>query len=216
MALAGGGDTDVVAVRLRRSTALAPARIAGRAGGLPRAQRPTRDDAGVAPTDDDSPETLADRVRRVHRSYATGVAVVTTAVDGQPYGLAVNAFSSVSLDPPLVLVCVSTTAQTHEHLLRGEHVGINFLAHDQVDTANAFARSGGDKFATVAWRPGESGVPILDGVAAHLEFRIQQRVEAGTHTIFIGAVLDADAPARPPLVYYDGRYFDGARLHPVD
>lgn len=158
---------------------------------------------------------LADRVRGVHRSYATGVAVVTTAVDGAPFGLAVNAFSSVSLEPPLVLVCVSTTAKTHDHLYRGEHIGINFLAHDQVELASLFATSGGDKFAAIAWAPGGSGVPVLDGVSSWLEVEIEQRLAAGTHTIFVGRVIAADAPARPPLIYHDGRFFDGNRLLPA-
>lgn len=158
---------------------------------------------------------LRDRVLAVHRRFPSGVAVVTTAVDGQPYGLAVNAFSSVSMEPPLVLVCVKTSAKTHDHLYRGERLGINFLAHDQRPVAERFARSGGDKFETVAWRAGPAGVPMLEGVGAYLEVRIEQRVAAGTHTIFVGEVLEAKAPARPPLVYFEGAFFDGAELQPV-
>ena len=159
---------------------------------------------------------LEQRVLDVHRCFPSGVAVVTTAVEGEPYGLAINAFSSVSMEPPLVLVCVKTTAQTHEHLYRGEHLGINFLAHDQIEVASRFARSGGDKFAGLGWRAGGGcSVPVLDGVSAHLEVEIEQRLPAGTHTIFVGRVVDADAPARPPLVYFDGGFFDGAQLAPV-
>lgn len=160
----------------------------------------------------DSGEDLIERVKAVHRCFPSGVAVVTTCVEDRPYGLAVNAFSSVSLEPPLVLVCVKTTAQTHDHLYGGEHIGINFLAHDQKAIAAVFARSGGDKFAGLSWRAGTCGVPVLDGVSAHLEAAIEQRITAGTHTIFISRVLHADAPARPPLVYYDSSFFDGAQL----
>jgi flavin reductase (DIM6/NTAB) family NADH-FMN oxidoreductase RutF len=158
---------------------------------------------------------LSERVRAVHRSYATGVAVVTTAAGGAPFGLAVNAFSSVSLDPPTVLVCVATSAQTHEHLYRGEHIGVNLLAHDQLDVAGVFAKSGGDKFASIAWSPGGSGVPVLDGVAAWMELAIEQRLAAGTHTIFIGRVIGAEAFDRPSLVYQAGGFFDGAKLAPA-
>jgi flavin reductase (DIM6/NTAB) family NADH-FMN oxidoreductase RutF len=159
---------------------------------------------------------LADRVRAVHRSYATGVAVVTTHAGGAPFGLAVNAFSSVSLDPPTVLVCVATSAQTHEHLYGGEHIGVNLLAHDQIDVAGVFAKSGGDKFASIAWSPAAgSGVPVLDGVAAWLELAIEQRLAAGTHTIFLGRVIAAEAFDRPPLVYQAGSFFDGAKLAPA-
>jgi flavin reductase (DIM6/NTAB) family NADH-FMN oxidoreductase RutF len=158
---------------------------------------------------------LANRVKAVHRCFPSGVAVVTTALDDTPYGLAVNAFSSVSLEPPLVLVCVKTTAQTHDHLYRGEHIGINFLAHDQASVASVFATSGGDKFAELSWRAGTSGVPILDGVCAYLEIAIEQRLPAGTHTMFVGRVVEADATAHPPLVYFDGGFYDGARLTPV-
>jgi flavin reductase (DIM6/NTAB) family NADH-FMN oxidoreductase RutF len=155
---------------------------------------------------------LQSRVRDVHRCFPSGVAVVTTSVDGAPYGLAVNAFSSVSLEPPLVLVCVKTTAQTHDHLYRGEHIGISFLAHDQVSVASVFATSGGDKFSQIPWHAGSTGVPVITDSSAYLETEIEQRLSAGTHTIFIGRVVDADAPARPPLVYFDGKFHDGAQL----
>ena len=124
------------------------------------------------------------------------MAVVTTAEDGAPYGLACNAFSSVSLDPPLVLVCVNTSSQTHEHLHRGLHLGINFLAHDQIEVANRFAKSGGDKFSDTEWSPGQTGVPVLHGVSSHVETEINDRIPAGTHTIYIDEIVDAQALGR--------------------
>jgi flavin reductase (DIM6/NTAB) family NADH-FMN oxidoreductase RutF len=159
--------------------------------------------------------SLTDRVLAVHRYFPSGVAVVTTAVEGQPYGLAVNAFSSVSMEPPLVLVCIKTTAKTHDHLYEGKALGINFLAHDQIAVAETFAQSGGEKFAGLEWQSSESGIPVLGGVSAYLEVEIEQRLAAGTHTIFIGRVIEADARARPPLVYFNRGFFDGAELHPV-
>ncbi|HTX07409.1 MAG TPA: flavin reductase family protein [Solirubrobacteraceae bacterium] len=155
---------------------------------------------------------LRERVRSVHRSFPSGVAVVTTATDGTPYGLAVNAFSSVSMDPPIVLVCVNTTARTHDPLYQGAHLGINFLAHDQVPIARRFATSGGNKFSGVTWHTGEDGVPLLDGASAYLVMEIQQRLAVATHTIFVGEVTAASAQRRAPLVYYAGVFFDGTEL----
>lgn len=100
---------------------------------------------------------LEEGVRNVHRNFPTGVTIVTALVDGTPYGLAVNAFSSVSLDPPVVLVCVAATSSTHPHLFSVDHLGVNILAEDQDDLLKAFARSGGDKFADVAWREAPAG-----------------------------------------------------------
>lgn len=151
----------------------------------------------------------------MHRRFATGITVVTTAVDGVPYGLVVNAFSSISLAPPLVLVCVAETTSTYERLFCGEHFAVNILARDQADIASTFARSGGDKFAHVAWQPGEHGSPIIDGVSAALELQVQTRLPAYTHTIFIGRVLQAHTRDVDPLIYLGSRFYDGGRLTPV-
>lgn len=158
---------------------------------------------------------LADAVRQVHRSYPTGVTIVTVAVDGAPYGLAVNAFASISLEPPTVMACVAESSQTHPHLLRGDHFAVNVLAHDQAAVAAAFARSGGDKFAALRWRPGRCGSPLLEGAAAHHEVEVESRTPAHTHTIFIGRVVDAGSAGSAPLVYLGGRLYDGDRLHPA-
>lgn len=157
-------------------------------------------------------DELIDRIRAVHRAFPSGVAIVTTSLDDEPLGLAVNAFSSVSLEPPLVLVCVKTTAQTHDHLYANDHLGVNFLAHDQGGIAMRFAQSGGDKFADLAWTPGIAGTPLITGAAGHFETTVEQRLRAGTHTIFIARVVDAVAGDRPPLLYHAGGFWDGAKL----
>jgi flavin reductase (DIM6/NTAB) family NADH-FMN oxidoreductase RutF len=157
----------------------------------------------------------ADEVRAVHRHYPTGVTVVTTCVDGEPYGLAVNAFSSISLTPPLVLVCVAVNSNTHERLFNQEHFAVNILAHDQADIAARFAKSGGDKFADLEWRRGDRGSPILEGVSAHLELSIETRMPAYTHTVFVGRVEDACAGEKPPLLYLAGQFFDGSAVSPA-
>jgi flavin reductase (DIM6/NTAB) family NADH-FMN oxidoreductase RutF len=171
----------------------------------------SRGDAGFVATTAGTGD-IAERVRAVHRTYPTGVTIVTTCVDGKPYGLAVNAFSSVSLDPPLVLVCVAGTSVTYPTLFAGDHFAVNILASSQRALAAVFARSGGDKFEQVSWRRGAHGSPVFDGVSAHLELEMEKRVQAYTHTVFFGRVLDAYISGAPPLVYLAGGFFDSATL----
>jgi flavin reductase (DIM6/NTAB) family NADH-FMN oxidoreductase RutF len=159
--------------------------------------------------------SLVDSVTAVHRRFPTGVTVVSTCIDDRPYGLAVNAFSSISLSPPMVLVCVAETSATHKRLFQGDHLAVNILAHDQEDTVAVFARSGGDKFRDLRWRGGRFGSPVLEDVSAYLEVEIEKRIPAYTHTLFIARVRDAVAFDRAPLVYLGGRMFDGARLERV-
>jgi flavin reductase (DIM6/NTAB) family NADH-FMN oxidoreductase RutF len=152
-------------------------------------------------------------VRDAHRRFPTGVTVVTArGADGSPHGLAVNAFASVSLEPPSVLVCVACNSLTHTHLCSASHAAINILSHSQQDVATTFARSGGDKFAGLDWRPGAGGAPVLAGVSAHVEMSIEARLSAHTYTMLIGQVIEAHSTDTPPLVYLDGGFFDGARL----
>lgn len=158
---------------------------------------------------------LSNRVRGVHRQYPTGVTVVTAAVDGKPYGLAVNAFSSISLEPPLVLVCVNESSNSYAAVFESNHIGINILAADQVGVAGIFAKSGGDKFAELEWELSKLGVPVLAGVAGHFELEVKYKIPAYSHTIFVGQVVEAASADKAPLVYQAGQFFDGARLEPV-
>lgn len=156
--------------------------------------------------------TEQDAVREFHRRYPTGVTVVTTSDGNEPRGLAVNAFTSLAIDPPLVIVCIQKTAVTYEKLFASDYFAVNVLAADQADVAGVFAKSGGDKFAQIAWAPGAYGSPILTGVSAYLEAEIVKRIPAFTHTIFIGSVQTATASDKPPMVYLGGRLFDGDSL----
>lgn len=155
---------------------------------------------------------LSARVRGVHRQYPTGVTVVTAAVDGTPYGLAVNAFSSISLEPPLVLVCVNESSSSYPAVFESDYIGINILAADQVAVAGTFAKSGGDKFAGLDWRLSGLGVPVLGGVAGHFELEVKYKIPAYSHTIFIGQVVEAASSGDAPLVYQAGKFFDGQKL----
>lgn len=159
-------------------------------------------------------DDLASRVRAAHRNYPTGVTVITVLRDGQPYGLAVNAFSSVSLDPPTVLFCVNESSKTHAQLVESMHVGINVLACDQEDVASVFASSGGDKFSQVAWEQGTHGVPLITGASSRFEAAIIDRHVVGTHSVFMCEVLEAEASDTEPLVYFRGAFADGRVIAP--
>jgi flavin reductase (DIM6/NTAB) family NADH-FMN oxidoreductase RutF/predicted ester cyclase len=158
---------------------------------------------------------VAETLRAVHRKFPTGVTIVTTIEGTVPTGLAVNAFSSVSLDPPLVLFCVGRSALTYPRLFAGDAVCVNILARDQRRVAERFAVSGGDKFEHVEWSAGQNGAPLLDGCAAQLEGVIETRIAAPTHTIFITRVTAARTFEREPLVYLGGAYFDSSELAPA-
>jgi flavin reductase (DIM6/NTAB) family NADH-FMN oxidoreductase RutF len=146
--------------------------------------------------------------RRVLGHFAAGVTIVTTvSADGTPYGLTATAFTSVSLEPPLVLVCVDKQAESHPHLRASRVFAVNFLAADQQELSRRFAVSGGDKFAGVRLRPGTTGAPVLADVLGYLECRTTDICEGGDHTVFIGQVEAADARAGEPLLYFRGAYW---------
>jgi len=139
--------------------------------------------------------------------FATGVTVLTTRDrDGRFYGLTANAVSSLSLDPPLVLICVDRKAETFPHFLDSKSFVVNILAAGQQEISTRFAKSGGDKFSDLPYRIGYHGNPVLDGVLGHLECRIVETFEGGDHVIHVGEVLHADAVGGLPLLFFQGRY----------
>lgn len=145
--------------------------------------------------------------RQVLGSFVTGVTVITTIdADGQPHGLTVNSFSSVSLDPPLILWSQSLTAPSHPVFNAAERFVVNVLAEDQIDISNRFARGGVNKFNGTTVRRGLGGVPLLEDCAAHLECRRIHSYPGGDHVVFIGEVDRIERHARPPLVFGSGRY----------
>jgi (E)-2-((N-methylformamido)methylene)succinate hydrolase len=148
-----------------------------------------------------------DVLRRILRRFAAGVTVITSINDASaPVGMTATAFSSVSLDPPMVLVCVNAGARTRHAIEGSTGYGVNILAEGQEAVARQFASSAADKFAGVAWRPGATGVPLIEGALATLECSVVQAVEAGTHIVYIGSVLAGEVPGGEPLVYHDGSY----------
>ena len=154
------------------------------------------------------PRTLRDALG----CFATGVTVVTTLDEaGQPVGLTANSFSSVSLDPPLILFCLARSSTNVDRFRRAEHFAINVLHIGQQPTSGVFARSQADRFQDVAWETWDTGAPILSGALASFECGTEQIVEAGDHLVIIGRVRRARfEPRRDPLLYFRGKY---RRLH---
>jgi flavin reductase (DIM6/NTAB) family NADH-FMN oxidoreductase RutF len=144
-------------------------------------------------------------------SFATGVTVVTTRGEEHAYGMTANAFSSVSLDPPLVLVCVISPSEGGEHIQRNGCFAVNILAEAQEPISRYFASRdrprGEDAFRDVSHRIGASGSPILDGALGYLDCRLHETYPAGDHDIFIGEVLELGATVDgQPLVFHGGQY----------
>jgi flavin reductase (DIM6/NTAB) family NADH-FMN oxidoreductase RutF len=148
-------------------------------------------------------------MRRAMGQFATGVTVIT-ALDpgGTPVGCTVNAFSSLSLDPPLVLVCIGRERSSHALLTDGPGYGVNILRHDQSELALRFARSGGDRFAGVETRPGRHGVPLLAGAIAQIECDLFDVLDGGDHSIVVGRVEDIRVSPGEPLLYSQGSFLD--------
>ncbi|HEY0615112.1 MAG TPA: flavin reductase family protein [Candidatus Elarobacter sp.] len=145
------------------------------------------------------------------RRFATGVAIVTTALDGRIHGFTVNAFASVSADPPTVLICVNRSAMAHPLIATSQRFCVNILALDQRPLAERFA--GGEprsRFEGVGYHLGPSGSPILDGTIAHLDCSVTEELTSSTHTIFLGAVLEAGWRDAAPLGYFNRTYRDFA------
>lgn len=172
---------------------------------------------GEVLTDDLSGTPSTEALKAFNRQFITGVTVVTTLdEDGRPRGLAVNSYNSVSLDPPLVLVCVQKTSSTYPALFRSTHMGINIMSRNQRGTIGTFASKAADKFADLDWHSGQHGSPLIDGSAASIEVEIKERFQALTHTVFIGRVCSAEASEDEPMIYKAGKFFDSEDLRPLD
>lgn len=161
--------------------------------------------AGIARRGDTAIDPRA--LRQVFGSFATGVTIVTVRdASGRPRGMTANSFTSVSLTPPLILVCVATNAPIWPAFAAAETFAVNVLAHSQQELSQGFAQPLPDKFAGVDWRPGRQGSPVLNDAVAHLECRRVREIEAGDHMILLGEVVDfAERPALP-LIFHRGSY----------
>ena len=144
--------------------------------------------------------------RRVIGNFMSGVVVITTRWGDVEYGMTVSAISSLSLEPPRLLVCLNVNSATQEAVRGAGRFGVNVLAEHQGDVADRFARSGPDKFAGVAVRQGRAGVPLLADALATVECRVTDAVTAGTHRVFLAEVIHAEAGQGSPLAYFRGRF----------
>ena|SRR5215813_11554256 len=147
-------------------------------------------------------------LRNMLGRFATGVTVVTTQdKDGQKYGITANAFTSVSLDPPLVLVCIDRNAQCYPCFEESKVFVVNILSHKQEEISRRFATKGIDKFEGIGWRAAPNGVPFIEGAVGHVECKVVARHEGGDHAIYLaevvaGSISDDDEP----LLFFRGKY----------
>ncbi len=139
--------------------------------------------------------------------FASGVTVVTATDDaGSAYGMTVSAFASVSLQPPLVVMCIDHTASLHDTLANAPYFAVNILASTQEPIARRFAETGAQRFEGIGYRNGENGVPILNDVLAFVECKRVSSTEAGDHTVIIGETVAASMRDARPLLYYRGGF----------
>ena len=146
--------------------------------------------------------------REVMGRFPTGVAVVSARADGSSiWGLTVNSFTSVSLEPPLILVCIDRSAASHEKLITARTFAVSVLAEDQADIARRFAAEPAEtRFEEVAWRSASDGSPVLEGAAAWLECVTSGVMPGGDHSIVLGGVTASGSSHRGALLFLGGDY----------
>ena len=162
----------------------------------------------VAVPDDPAALAEARRFRDVLGRFASGVTVVTAISGEEPIGMTCQSFSSVSLEPPLVLFLPAKSSRSWPLIQRSGKFCVNFLAADQAGLSNTMASRGVDKFADVTWTPSrETGSPVLDGALAQVDCAIHAVHEAGDHYLVVGRVLDlVTSSDEEPLLFYRGEY----------
>jgi 3-hydroxy-9,10-secoandrosta-1,3,5(10)-triene-9,17-dione monooxygenase reductase component len=160
-----------------------------------------------------------DEFKRALGQFASGVAIITTCdADGQPAGLTASSFTSVSLSPPLVLVCVAHSAQSYEALKDNGKFAVNILSAEQEPVSRRFAAppasTNAEKFVGLTYHRGRLGMPLIDHAIAQIECSTVHAYPGGDHTIFVGQVEAAyhRADGADPLLYFRGRY---GRLAPT-
>jgi flavin reductase len=150
-----------------------------------------------------------DEFKQALRRWASGVTIVTTkAGDDQLLGMTVSAFSSVSIEPPLVLVCINQNSTSADAILESGVFAVNILEADQAELSGSFASSKTheERFKETKWSEGFTGAPLLDGCTANLDCALVQKVQAGSHWVFIGEVQALRSEDGEPLIYFDGGY----------
>jgi 4-nitrophenol 2-monooxygenase / 4-nitrocatechol 4-monooxygenase, reductase component len=144
--------------------------------------------------------------REVIGHFASGVTVITTALDGVLHGTTASAVSSLSLEPPMLLIAMNRSSATGQAVLRSGAFAVNILGEGADDLARRFAAKGDDKFDGVGVEIGDHGQPLLVDALAQLVCRVTQQVEAATHVVFFAEVHEATARQGAPLAYYRGKF----------
>ena len=144
--------------------------------------------------------------REVISYFASGVTVVTTLQDDRPYGTTASAVASLSLEPPMLLVCLNKQSETGRAVAASGRFAVNILGADHADLAERFAQKGGDKFSGVPTTPGQWGEPLFDEAVATLECQVAEQTAVATHQVFFAEVVSATARGGDPLAYVRGRF----------
>jgi flavin reductase (DIM6/NTAB) family NADH-FMN oxidoreductase RutF len=149
----------------------------------------------------------SEEFRRACGRFATGVAIAAvTDESGIPHGLTVSSFTSVSLEPPLILICLGHAVTNIEEFRRSRYLGLSFLSEEQRPLSDRFARKGHDRFDGVAWYRGETGAPLITGALGAMECGAYQRLTSGDHDIFVTEVMHTVVRDGSPLINYASRY----------
>lgn len=152
------------------------------------------------------PPGLQETMRRVLGHFPTGVTIVTGTTPEGPAGFTCQSFSSLSLDPPLVVILPGRSSSSWPKIEQAGRFCVNVLAEEQQELSTAFAHSGGDKFAGVSWEFSGLGSPILAGATAWVDCTLYAVHDGGDHLIVVGSVHDLGAPGDPPLLFHRGGY----------
>ncbi len=137
--------------------------------------------------------------------FATGVTVVTCDAGDGPLGITANSFSSLSLDPPLILWSPAKLSSRYPFFAAASHFAVHVLGHDQAELCSAFARSG-DAFDMAQWSPNDAGVPLIDGCLARFECDTHAEHDGGDHTIMVGRVTRVTMSEGTPLMFHSGKF----------
>lgn len=138
--------------------------------------------------------------------FASGVTVVTTEYQGKPFGMTVASFASLSLHPPLVLICIEKSVKTHDAIAAAGKFGVSILGSDQAEISTRFASRREDKFEGINVQRGPDGMPLIAGALTNIECRLYQQFPGGDHSIFVGEITDVQTREGQPLIYFRQAY----------
>ena len=155
------------------------------------------------------PAADAGAFKHAMRHVPTGVTVVTSVKDGEPRGITLNAFASVSADPPTLLICVNREARSYLYISSSKRFSVNVLSGSQRELAERFAGKMRERqFEDIPYTLGATGAPVLAGTVAHFDCEVAEEHHVGSHSIFIGRVIDCGGRAGSPLGYFNGGFHD--------